>query len=234
MTGRLIPRAELSATQVGEMQELLAAHFDGVNPGVFERDLRQKNWVIVLEDEVGAIRGFSSLLHYRTTFEGEPVSVVFSGDTIVQREFWGTPELPRTWIRSVNRLGESYPGDRLFWLLICSGVRTYRFLPLFWNKFHPRYDAATPPDVERLLHALATERFAGAYRPAQGIVRFEFPQVLRGDLLATPRGRVKDPHAAFFADRNPGHVRGDELVCLTEVRADNLTSAGRRMLGPDA
>jgi hypothetical protein len=36
---------------------------------------------------------------------------------------------------------------------------------------------------------------------------------------------------AFFARRNPGHERGDELVCLARVAPDNLTALGRRLAG---
>ena len=37
------------------------------------------------------------------------------------------------------------------------------------------------------------------------------------------------PIFSFFAQRNPGHAAGDELVCLTEIHPDNLTRAGRRV-----
>ena len=48
-----------------------------------------------------------------------------------------------------------------------------------------------------------------------------------------PERLQSDPHVAFFAARNPGHERGDELVCLCELGDDNLTPAGRRMVyGP--
>jgi hypothetical protein len=44
--------------------------------------------------------------------------------------------------------------------------------------------------------------------------------------------RLKDPAVALFASLNPGHVAGDELCCLTVLSAENLTRAGRRLLGP--
>ncbi len=234
LTGRLVSRAELSARQVGEMHELLDAHFEGVSFDVFKKDLGEKNWVILLEDGSGCIRGFSTLLHYRSSFDGRPVSVIYSGDTIVDPECWGSAALPRTWIQSVNRLRARHPGDPLFWLLISSGYRTYRFLPLFWKAFFPRYDSPTPVDVRRLLDQVASERFGDAYHPAEGVVRFDRPQVLREELLAIPPGKLEDPHIAFFADRNPGYIHGDELVCLTELAAENLTAAGRRMWGRTA
>ena len=28
---------------------------------------------------------------------------------------------------------------------------------------------------------------------------------------------MPDPHVAFFLERNPGFVQGDELVCLTKI-----------------
>ena len=61
--------------------------------------------------------------------------------------------------------------------------------------------------------------------------RFAQPQKLRGALKTVPDGRANDPHVAFFLAQNPGHAKGDELVCLTELSDENLTRAGRRMVG---
>jgi hypothetical protein len=41
--------------------------------------------------------------------------------------------------------------------------------------------------------------------------------------------RLQNPHVACFARLNPGHSRGDELVCLAEIHPDNFTDAARRM-----
>jgi hypothetical protein len=41
---------------------------------------------------------------------------------------------------------------------------------------------------------------------------------------------LRDPHVAFFAEHNPGHANGDELVCLTQIHPDNFTAAGHRMM----
>ena len=65
-------------------------------------------------------------------------------DTIVRRDAWGSSALPRTWIASVNALRRHYPRGRYYWLLITSGYRTYRFLPLFWRNFAPCFDEPTP------------------------------------------------------------------------------------------
>jgi hypothetical protein len=129
----------------------------------------------------------------------------------------------------VGALRATLPRGRCFWLLLTSGFRTYRFLPVFWREFFPRFDAPTPPETLRLLNQMARERFGAQFESGRGIVRFNQPQKLRVGLNDIPAGRRNDPHVAYFLSRNPGCAEGDELVCFTELCPDNLTAAGRRM-----
>jgi hypothetical protein len=228
LSGRIALRHELGGDIRKAMFDLLSNHFVGVESGTFETDLAEKDCAILVEDH-GLLRGFSTLMIYRTYALGRPIAVVYSGDTIVDREWWGSPALPRTWIRAVRQLARTVNADNLYWLLLTSGYRTYRFLPVFFQSFYPRYDSAGPPETAALLEAIAIEKFGSRYDPTTGIVRFARPQVLTRTLLELPDGRAYDPHVAYFLSRNPGHCRGDELACLTRVHDDNLTRAGRRM-----
>jgi hypothetical protein len=227
-----VSRAALDARTEAAMFALLAGHFDGVERATFRADLDAKSSVILLEDDAGVLRGFSTLLICEPVSLGGWARVVYSGDTIVAREWWGSPALARSWIHAVRRL---VPGDGrpLHWLLLTSGFRTYRFLPVFFKSFHPRHDAVTPPGDQARLDAIAQELFGWRYDPGRGVVQLDRPQVLAGDLVDVPAGRAADPHVRFFLERNPGFVRGDELVCLTRIADDNLTRAGLRMAGRD-
>ena len=225
----LLARTALSATQREEMFALLSRYFDGVTREQFERDLAAKDWVIAIRGDAELI-GFTTLRVATSSFEGEPIIVLYSGDTIVAPEAWGTPALARAWIAGVNGIRSTFPTRRCFWLLLTSGFRTYRFLPVFWREFFPRHDVPTPPTMHRLLNQLAEEGYGSCFDAAAGIVRFPKPQRLRGPLAVVPEGRVRNPHVAFFLGRNPNHDCGDELACITEICAANLTPAGRRMV----
>ncbi|HUJ71987.1 MAG TPA: hypothetical protein VLZ30_07065 [Verrucomicrobiae bacterium] len=219
MNGRLIARAELSVTQRTAMLALLQANFAGVTATQFASDVAGKNWVILLEDQAGEVRGFSTLLVYEST--AASARVVYSGDTVVDQAAWGSNALARTWLEAVRELRPEY------WLLITSGFRTYRFLPVFWKEFWPRHDAPTAP---ALLDKLACERFGQQYNPVDGIVRLTAPQVLRNGLNEVPPSRLVNPHVEFFTRANPGHGGGDELVCLCPLTPENQTPAGRRLV----
>ena len=223
------PRSELTSEQRDEMFALLDRYFAGVSREQFDRDLAEKNWVIHLRRE-GRLVGFSTLLTREMRFDGRPLLAIYSGDTIVAPEAWGTPGLARAWIAIVNRLRAGFPSWPCYWLLLTSGFRTYRFLPVFWREFFPRASCATPGARQRLLDHLAREQYGESYDAAAGLVRFERPQQLRGPLAEVATGREANEDVEFFLARNPGHVSGDELVCLTEISEANLTPAGKRMV----
>lgn len=222
------PCASLAAADRDEMLALLSAHFDGVTPAQFARDLDEKDWVLRVRRGARLV-GFSTVQVYATEAVGRRVQVLYSGDTIMAPEAWGSPVLARGWIALVKRLQATSPADPWYWLLVSSGYRTYRFLPLFWREFWPRYDVATPAARSCELAQLARARFGAQFDQRTGVVRFAEPQRLRGELAVVPEGRLRDPHVRFFLERNPGHAAGDEFVCLTELSDANLTTAGLRM-----
>ena len=222
-------RSELSPADRAEMFALLKLHFEGVSARHFAQDLDEKDWVLRVR-RGDRLVGFSTLAISRTVFEKRAINIVYSGDTIMDPDAWGSPVLARGWIAMVRQAQGARVSEPWYWLLLSSGFRTYRFLPLFWRTFWPRHDAATPPTAQRLLEQLARERYGERFNAAAGVVRFEHPQRLRANLAIVPEGRRRNSHVDFFLAQNPGNSAGDELVCLTSVGDDNLTDAGRRML----
>jgi hypothetical protein len=232
MKGRLVSVKNLQPSERAAMYELLRKHFDGVKRDVFDRDLDQKNWVVLLaahETNHTELKGFSTFLVYEVEFAGVVASIIYSGDTIMDPSAWSSSALSRTWIAAINILRQEYPRGKLYWLLLCSGYRTYRFLPTFAQEFHPCSGVRTPPSVQEFMQFLAQDRFGGCYDNERGVVCFPHPHTLRGELQGIPTHRLQDEHIEFFDRINPGHPQGDNLVCLTEISAKNLTKAGQRM-----
>jgi hypothetical protein len=229
LRGRVLATADLTPAEVDAMSGLFDELFVAA-PGVFERDLARKDRVILLSDAAtGALQGFTSLSLYETEAAGQRLSVVYSGDTLIRPACWGTPELPRVWGRTVFALAAGLC-QPLYWLLLSSGYKTYRFLPLFFREFYPCHDRPTPAAEQARIDELAVERFGPDFDRERGIVRFaEGATPLRAGVAEVTARRLKDPHVDFFLRRNHGHERGDELVCLARIHPENLTAAGRRL-----
>jgi hypothetical protein len=204
------------------MHHLMDAHYEAVAWERFLDDLTAKDEVLMLHDSGGVLRGFTTIAWNPAGIFAEG-DVLFSGDTIIDRSCWGTQELVRAFCR---RAGEwrAASGRRLFWFLISKGRRTYMYLPLFARRFfpHPENDE---PEFEWLAGKVAAKLFGECWKPAEGVIRF--PSSL-GHLRKDHGGVIREnPWVRYFLQRNPGHVRGEELVCLTEMEASNLRRGAR-------
>lgn len=223
----LIPVKHIAAPDLIAMFDLLQTHFQGVNWEQFQKDLQGKDWVILLK-LAGILKGFTTFCFYPVQWGQETVRIVYSGDTITDPSIWSNPALAKAWTKSIQILHQQRT-EKLYWLLISSGYRTYRFLSIFAKKFYPHYDRPTPTGVTSFIHQLALQKFQENYHPATGIVRFSNPQILAPSLRRVAPEKLQDPHVDFFLQKNPGHIHGDELVCLAEVSEENLTKAGLRI-----
>jgi hypothetical protein len=230
LESQTVPIGKLDAACMARMHQLMRAHYEGVSERQFLADLRAKQWVILLQDE-GCLYGFSTQVLFDYPMEGRGVKVLFSGDTIIDKRHWGSLALPVAWGRLMLSLRAAHPDSELYWLLTSKGYKTYRFLPVFFHEFFPCYTAETPAFEKALLESVGARRFGERFDAASGVLRAEpGAQRLREGIAEIDERHLRDPHVAFFQQRNPGHARGDELVCLARFHPDNLRPYIRRQL----
>jgi hypothetical protein len=238
LAGSVVPRANLTKGERDRMYALLSAYFTGTRRAQFDADLGEKESVVVLRDgDTGEIQGFSTFMRIEVSVDELEIVAFFSGDTIVEARYWGETILSRLWSQTVfaeaDRIVANRPSARLFWFLICSGYKTFRFLPVFFRRFYPNPESRTPGEIQRILDALGKAKFDERYDAASGVVRLAQATPLRRGIADVTEQRMRDPLVAFFTSMNPGHAQGDELACITEISRSNLTRAGERMVGTD-
>jgi hypothetical protein len=229
LTEHLVPVTSLASKDVEEMFGIFTRYYVEVTRKLFERDLCEKDRVILLTDDRGRIQGFSSAKTIELPVNCGRGRAIFSGDTVVAQSHWGDPALARGFIRFASTIKAQRPDEPLYWFLIVKGHRTYRYLPLFFNRFHPAADGATAPAIQALMDRLASDRFGEHYNRTTGVVRFPAPSTRLSQRVADIPEKDKDrAEVQFFLDRNPGYRNGDELVCLAEIAESNLKPYARR------
>jgi hypothetical protein len=233
LRGQLVSAAAVTPAQREQMFALMDRHYENITRPAFAADLAEKQWVILLHDPpTGRLCGFSTQVLLQADVGGRPVTALFSGDTIVDRDRWGDSALAHVWGRMALALINALPGTELYWFLISKGYKTYRFLPVFFRDFYPRHDGPTPARARAVLDALGGHKYPERYDPAAGVVRAAPGQErLRPGLADVTADRLRDPHVRFFAAHNPGHARGDELCCLAPLTRANFTPAAYRVIG---
>src|SRR5271166_1431735 len=93
------------------MFALMVRHFENIRRSTFDRDLAEKDWVILLSDpDTGALRGFSTQMLFKVDVGGQLVNALFSGDTVVDRDHWSDSALARVWGRFALTLIDDLAG----------------------------------------------------------------------------------------------------------------------------
>ncbi len=171
------PIAVLDDRSVGAMFELYQTYYAGTTRALFETDLREKHMAVILREPSGALAGFSTLAVLDAVVDGRRLRAIYSGDTIIHHDHWGTQALAFTWIRLAGTIKAWAPQLPLHWFLIVKGHRTYRYLSAFSVRFYPHWQTPTPS---------ATRAIIGRARAA-ALRRRLRPRARRGVVSAVAR-----------------------------------------------
>jgi len=218
----ITPAIDLSKKHVHDMLRIMQAYYCNVTRDQFLKDLAEKEWVILLWEN-GRICGFSTQMLFNHDVEGHQIQAIFSGDTVIDKNYWHSLALPVAWGRLMLSVLSDHPGRQLYWFLISKGYKTYRFLPVFFREFYPSCMKETPTLEKVLISSLGKRKFGDQFDSESGIIRAsEGSQYLRPGVADITEIRRRDKHIAFFEKANPGHANGDELVCIARCHENNL------------
>lgn len=229
MTGKMMPRRELPASEIPAMYALMQESYVQTSEDVFRQDLAGKDYVLLLHEGTQLV-GFTTQKLVTLDVGGETVHGMFSGDTIIDPAHWGEAELFRVWSQFWFPYAEQFP--EFWWFLICKGYKTYRILPTFWAEFYPTFRRETPAREQAIMDAYARALYPDEYDPESGVIRYRHEKDrLREGVADIDAHRLKNSDISYFVKRNPWHVQGDDLVCLAKISRDAMRPRSPRILG---
>lgn len=216
LKGLIVNVSLLCEEQVSLMWAIFTKYYDSVSEDAFKADLNEKNYAILLVDQAdGLIKGFSTAQVIQYQEGAKKAQVIYSGDTILEKEYWGSKVLHNTFLSLVLKLKLQKPFTPLYWFLISKGYKTFLLLAKNIKNHWPNMDGETPIYEKSLLQDLCHKKFAHSWKPELGVLKFErCPGKLKGEIAPITTKDLREPLIQFFVDKNPGHASGDELCCL--------------------
>jgi hypothetical protein len=232
---RVADIGDLSESDSRRMYEILCEHFADVDRSVFDSDLREKSWVVLVEDDCGNIQGFSTLQRMTLQVEGRRMHAFFSGDTVLSNAIMGDASWIPVWTRHVFGEAARLAPEKCYWLLLTATHRTYRILPTCFKEFLPRPEKAPSPEMKALMGQFVRQKFPDEYREDRGLVVLSKTIPYRRPEQVGREVDSAEHHSAtrYFKKVNPDFLRGDFLCCLAELSPHNLTPIGQRILSPE-
>lgn len=229
LKGKVLPISDHSESDISAMYALMSEFYDNTSEDVFRRDFFDKDYCLSLYSETGELVGFTTQKLLELQVDGKPINGIFSGDTIIHKEYWGDIELFRVWARFWFEFAEKY--DEFYWFLVCKGYKTYRIMPLFWDEFFPNYRAETPELERKIIDAYAGRLYPNEYNPETGVIEYKSTKdKLKAGVADIGEHELKNKDIAFFCERNPGYIIGNDLACLARINKAALKKRTRALL----
>lgn len=232
LVAHTVAAAALDAGSLDAAFALFAQAYDNVSRERFEQDIGDKQHVILLRDRAsGALKGFSTVQVRDVETPSGAMTVVFSGDTVIDRAYWGQKQLQLAFVRLLVTLKLRAPWRPLSWFLLSKGYRTYLLLANAFPHSVPRAGVTDDASLRTVLDDLASARYGAQYDRDEGVVRYARPhERVRDGLAPITPAMLSNPHVRLFVERNPAHADGVELACLADVRLLDLTRAAMRFV----
>lgn len=218
------PISRITVTHIKQMYELYQSYYENTALDIFINDLSKKTGVIIVTRKSDdQLVGFSTQVIMNLTVDGKKVRGIFSGDTIIDKRYWGNNRLSSEFYKLVVRnIVFRPPWIPLYWFLISKGYKTYLLMTNNSYKFYPRVGGNPGHQDEHYRHitqSYCEQLFPEAFDREKMILNFGNDYVrLKGDVAdITPELASQNENIAFFDKVNPGWRQGNELPCLAAL-----------------
>jgi len=209
LKGDIVKINEISQSEIEEMYILMTEFYNNVDKDVFLKDFKEKDYCI--------------------NFENEEIYGVFSGDTIIDKENWGNLTLFKVFANFFFPFGEKY--KNFYWFLIVKGYKTYKFLPTFYKEFYPNYKLETPEKFKNIMDLFGEIKYSDEYNKESGVIEYKgIKDSLKKGVADITEKELKDKNIQFFLESNPNYEKGNDLVCITSLKIENLREKTLKIL----
>jgi hypothetical protein len=210
---------KISLFDIQAMYQLYERYYDIVSFEEFVSDLSKKQAaILVRESDSNKIVGFSTIMDLEIEYEGKKINGLFSGDTIMEREYWGNTALHQQFLKYVVRRKIESPTHEFYWFLISKGYKTYLLMANNFQEYFPRVEQETPSKEQKIIQLFSEKLYPESFDPEKKLIVFPYNSVrLKGGVAPINDDLLSVDKIKFFQDRNPTWRTGTELPCIGKI-----------------
>ncbi len=120
---------DVTVQELKRMYSIYQIYYANTRYEIFERDFLEKTGVFfIIEPKNKQIVGFSTVMERDFVVNGKARHAFFSGDTIIEKQYWGNRALTRAMFRYIINFKFRHPRTPVYWILISKGFKTYLLL----------------------------------------------------------------------------------------------------------
>lgn len=210
---------DITVTELKKMYSIYEKYYDNTRYSIFETDFLAKTGVFLIRKPKNReIVGFSTVTECDIKVGSKTHHAFFSGDTVIEKEYWGSRALQRAMYRFLVQFKMRYPTQPVYWMLISKGFKTYLLLANNYYSYYPNLDNQNN-HLEEIVEAYCEQYFSKYYNSDTKLLDFgdDYQPLNENVAPITDEMRAESAKIAFFEQKNPTWATGTELPCIGEI-----------------
>jgi hypothetical protein len=152
---------------------------------------------------------------------GARILTIYFGQTFVLEDYRGRQLLPWTGALFFLKSRLRHPLLPIYIWYDAISYKSYMILARNVRVYFPRRDVSTPATVREMIDQLGARHYPGQYEQATGRV-IKSSNRLKEHVARLSLKDLEDPDIRYYATRNPGHGKGDGLLCVLPASMTNF------------
>jgi len=209
---------DISVKDIRDMFRVFCRYYENTSLDQFITDLGKKQGAFIVRRRVdNVIVGFSTLGVYHMTVDGKKVRGIFSGDTILEKEYWGNRAINAEFVKRVLIEAIKDPFTAQYWFLISKGYKTFLLLSRNFPEYFP-HPQQENTHMKNIVETYCDQLFPGCLDRNSMVLDFgDGYNCLKNNVTPITDEQRQEEDIAFFEQKNPEWTRGCELPCVARV-----------------
>lgn len=215
--------SSLASAEIQKMYTLFEKYYTDISYDLFVTDLNEKTHILVIQKGPDIV-GFTTILRFKSK-DSDGATFLFSGDTVVREDFWGTKYLQKAFVAFIFKSKLRSPFKPLYWMLMSKGYKTYLLMSVNFAQCWPKNKVVTPPSMQKVMDDFYSQRYGAAYHKSKGLILFDHSRgAVKGQVAEPPEKLLAHPDVQFFLAKNPRYREGVELACMAKIQFSDFFS----------
>ena len=205
----------LNNTEIDEIWNVYSGHHNATFSQFMDRTFNQFGYMAICRDaQTQKIVGFTGIRIANIQLKsGKDATAIYFGQTFIRSEYRGCNLLKFCAIQIGLKCKLTNPFKPSYIWFDAISYKPFLLLSKYSGECYPSIDREMPEDIKKLIDTLGYRYYPNQYNPNNGTV-IKTCHRLRDNDTRIHNYDLNNQYIRFYAEKNPGHTRGDGLICV--------------------
>ncbi len=221
ISSKIRQTSSLSSQEIEQIWTTYSIHHNVTYQEFLDRTVNQFEYIAIYQNSQNSVVGFTGIRVSEIELEnGKHASLIYFGQTFIEQKYRGKHLLSFSVLQILlkRKLANPFKQSYMWFDAIC--YKPFMLASKYSGEFYPNMNMETPKHIKDLTDAIGYTHYPTQYNRERGTV-VKSQNRIKDEALRIGQNDLRNKYIRFFAEKNPGHAKGDGLICIIPNKFSN-------------